>query len=105
VGEDKEGPAGAGQSQQPRLNDADARKVVKQVAFLAPRARLLRYLPALLHLHVDCERWGGANVECRPNLDPCVGELIVRSDLMRFSFDCLLAASELCWNLPCIGKF
>jgi len=45
AGEDKEGPAGAGQAQQPRLNDADARKVVKQVAFLAP-PRPVTSLPA-----------------------------------------------------------
>lgn len=50
AGEDKEGPA------QPRLSDAEARKVVKQVAFSTLRSIAL--LPAvLLYLRVDCERW------------------------------------------------
>ncbi|XP_039815941.1 la-related protein 6B-like isoform X1 [Panicum virgatum] len=50
AGEDKEGPAGAGQAQQPRLNDADARKVVKQVEFyfsdinLATTEHLIKFI-------------------------------------------------------------
>lgn len=42
----------------------------------------------------------GANLECRANLDPSAGELVVSSELMRFALECLFAAPELSCNLP-----